>query len=128
LVTGLWENILPLSIKAMQAEKGPFILKENSTYDKVLQTLINDNHGFIEKSCQIIKSVFTLECDKNRPIYVKNHSFNKKYMGENLSWKEMYLLKEKAFDRKSDKSSYIRFNFTNNISIQDEMHLDSTIK
>jgi hypothetical protein len=49
-------------------------------------------------------------------------------MGKNISWKELYLLKEKAFDRKSDKSSYIRFNFANTISIQDEMRLGSTTK
>ncbi|RUM72362.1 MAG: hypothetical protein DSZ08_01100 [Sulfurovum sp.] len=123
LVNEFWESILPLSIQATQVEKGPFILKENSLYDKALQKAIDKKHAFIQQTCQIFKDVLTLECDKERPIYVTNHSFNQKEITPHTLWKDISMLKEKAFDRKSPHASYIRFNFSNAMPIQEELRL-----
>ena len=123
LVNEFWASILPLSVKATLTEKGPFILKENSIYDTTLQSSIDKEHSFIQPTCQIFKDVIGLECDKKQPIYITNHSFNQKYINNPTLWKAISALKEDAFDRKSPKSSYIRFNFSNALPIQDAVRL-----
>ena len=110
LVDEVWQDILVLSVSAMQKEHGAFSLRERGKYAKSLEYSFEHQHPFVQEACQTISQHYPLYCEKTAPVQIHNTLFKEEFMIPRMTWESLQKLKEKAFDRKSQNISYLRFN------------------